>query len=71
MTNGFVLANDPTLPPPGLEGAVYAIGNFDGMHLGHQAVIERAAALARSLSRPQRPIDFRAASCGRPRSVLF
>ena len=48
MTNGFVLATDPTQPPRGLEGAVYAIGNFDGMHLGHQAVIERTVALARS-----------------------
>ena len=58
MTNGFVLATDPTLPPPGLEGAVYAIGNFDGMHLGHQAVIERAAALARSRAAPSALLTF-------------
>ncbi len=46
MTNGFVLATDPTLPPEGLERAVYAIGNFDGVHLGHQAVIARTLAVA-------------------------
>ncbi len=58
MTNGFVLATDPMQPPRGLEGAVYAIGNFDGMHLGHRAVIERTVALARSLNGSQRFIDF-------------
>ena len=52
MTNGFVLAIDPTRPPPGLEGAVYAIGNFDGVHLGHQAVIERAGASPANGARP-------------------
>ena len=29
--------------PPDCHGAVVAIGNFDGVHLGHQAVIARAA----------------------------
>ncbi|MEP5265204.1 MAG: riboflavin biosynthesis protein RibF, partial [Nitratireductor sp.] len=29
--------------PPGLRGAVYALGNFDGVHLGHQQVIGKAA----------------------------
>ena len=62
MTNGFVLATDPMLPPLGLEGAIYAIGNFDGLHLGHQAVIERAVAMAKAESGPQRFIDFRTAS---------
>jgi len=58
MTNGFVLATDPILPPRGLESAVYAIGNFDGMHLGHQAVIERAVALARSRTAPSALLTF-------------
>lgn len=48
----FVLAVDPAAPPPGLEGAVAAIGNFDGVHPGHAAVIERAKALAQKLQRP-------------------
>jgi riboflavin kinase/FMN adenylyltransferase len=58
MTNGFVLATDPTRPPPGLEGAVYAIGNFDGLHLGHQAVIERAVAIARERAAPSAILTF-------------
>ena len=58
MTNGFVLATDPTQPPRGLEGAVYAIGNFDGMHLGHRAVIERTVAVARSRTAPSALLTF-------------
>jgi riboflavin kinase / FMN adenylyltransferase len=58
MTNGFVLATDPMRPPPGLEGAVYAIGNFDGLHLGHQAVIERAVAMARERAAPSAILTF-------------
>ena len=54
MTSGFVLATDPVSPPPGLERAVYAIGNFDGLHLGHQAVIERAVAWPGSAARRAR-----------------
>ena len=34
--------------PPRLRGAVIALGNFDGFHVGHQAVAARAVALARS-----------------------
>ncbi|MFP3943932.1 MAG: bifunctional riboflavin kinase/FAD synthetase [Alphaproteobacteria bacterium] len=32
--------------PPAARRAVVAIGNFDGVHLGHQAVLRRARALA-------------------------
>ncbi|ABS62264.1 riboflavin biosynthesis protein RibF [Parvibaculum lavamentivorans DS-1] len=38
--------------PPGLRGAVYALGNFDGVHLGHQQVIGKAAEVARELGAP-------------------
>ncbi len=58
MTSGFVLATDPTLPPRGLEGAVYAIGNFDGVHLGHQAVIARTVALAADRAAPSAVLTF-------------
>lgn len=34
--------------PAHLRGAVIALGNFDGFHLGHQAVAARAVALARA-----------------------
>ncbi|KAF2991869.1 bifunctional riboflavin kinase/FAD synthetase [Methylocystis sp. MJC1] len=39
-------------PPAGLEGAVVAIGNFDGLHRGHRGVIARARALAKKLGKP-------------------
>ena len=58
MTNGFVLATDPMQPPHGLIGAVYAIGNFDGLHLGHRAVIERAVALAKERAAPSALLTF-------------
>ena len=38
--------------PAGLRGAVVALGNFDGFHVGHQAVVGRALALARATGRP-------------------
>ena len=58
MTNGFVLATDPMLPPHGLEGAVYAIGNFDGLHRGHQVVIGRAVAMAKERAAPSALLTF-------------
>lgn len=42
----FTLSIDPREPPEGFAGAVYALGNFDGMHRGHKAVLTRALALA-------------------------
>ncbi len=54
--SSFALAVDPPACPAGLEKAVYAIGNFDGVHLGHAAVIGRTRALA--------------AECGLPSAVL-
>lgn len=35
-----------------LRGGVIALGNFDGFHLGHQAVVGRAVALARERGGP-------------------
>lgn len=37
---------------PGLQGAVFALGNFDGVHLGHQQVIAKARALADEMGTP-------------------
>lgn len=34
--------------PPNLRGAVIALGNFDGFHLGHQAVAAHTMAVARA-----------------------
>ena len=38
--------------PEHLRGAILALGNFDGFHLGHQAVVGEAVAWARSEGRP-------------------
>ncbi len=38
--------------PDPLRGAVIALGNFDGFHIGHQAVVGRAVARARAEGRP-------------------
>ena len=56
--SNFLLSVDPQRPPEGLAGAVVAIGNFDGVHRGHRAVIARAKALARRLGRPCAVLTF-------------
>jgi len=38
--------------PESLRGAIIALGNFDGFHLGHQAVVREAIAWARAEGRP-------------------
>ena len=38
--------------PESLRGAIVALGNFDGFHLGHQAVVGEAVAWAREQGRP-------------------
>ena len=41
-----------TALPDTARGAVAALGNFDGVHLGHQAVMAQAAALAQTMDAP-------------------
>jgi riboflavin kinase/FMN adenylyltransferase len=48
------------------KGAVIAIGNFDGVHLGHRAVIAEAKNIARSLGTPLALLTFEP----HPRSVF-
>ncbi|ROO28397.1 bifunctional riboflavin kinase/FAD synthetase [Salinisphaera japonica] len=44
---------------PGLAGGcVLTVGNFDGLHLGHQAIIERVRARAAELSLPAVMMSF-------------
>src|ERR1700761_3098925 len=38
--------------PAALRGGIVALGNFDGFHLGHQAVVGRAVERARAEGRP-------------------
>ena len=44
--------------PEEARGAVVAIGNFDGIHRGHQAVIGKAGRLARELEAPLGVLTF-------------
>ncbi|MBV8849787.1 MAG: bifunctional riboflavin kinase/FAD synthetase [Methylobacteriaceae bacterium] len=73
LPRSFVVAIDPASSPRGLEGAVVALGNFDGLHRGHAGVIVRALGLAKRLGRPcalltfePHPADFFAG-----KSVIF
>jgi riboflavin kinase/FMN adenylyltransferase len=44
--------------PPGLKGAVVAVGNFDGMHAGHRALLDAAEDAARQRGVPTVVLTF-------------
>ena len=52
--------------PADARGAVVAIGNFDGVHLGHRAVVEKGRRIARALGAPLAVLTFEP----HPRQVL-
>src|SRR6476619_5287978 len=58
MTPGFTVIRDhkPTTALP--QGAVVAMGNFDGVHLGHRAVIAAALQMGRSHGKPAFAVTF-------------
>lgn len=53
----IVISRDENVPPQA-RGAVVAIGNFDGVHRGHQVLLGRATALARARGAPAGVIVF-------------
>jgi riboflavin kinase / FMN adenylyltransferase len=53
----FLVVRD-TAPDGALRGAVLAMGNFDGVHRGHQAVIAVARKKAQGLDRPAGVLTF-------------
>jgi riboflavin kinase / FMN adenylyltransferase len=56
-TNSFLVVRDGE-PADGLCGAVVAIGNFDGVHRGHGAVIGAAMKRAKALGQPAAVMTF-------------
>lgn len=53
-----IYRNYRDLPPEARQGAAAAIGNFDGVHRGHQAVIGLARATARATDKPLGVVTF-------------
>jgi riboflavin kinase/FMN adenylyltransferase len=53
----FLVVRD-TAPGGALRGAVVAMGNFDGVHRGHRAVIAAALARAKGLGKPAAALTF-------------
>lgn len=58
MASGFTIIRDiaPAAAIP--KGGVVAMGNFDGVHLGHRAVIAAAFEMARSRGKPAFAVTF-------------
>lgn len=58
MEQGFIRVSGEEAVPAHLRGGVVAIGNFDGIHRGHQAVLERALDEARKRNVPALVLTF-------------
>src|SRR5215470_8546213 len=52
MTPGFTVIRDTTPAAEISRGAVVAMGNVDGVHLGHRAVIAAALKMGKAHGRP-------------------
>lgn len=58
MTPGFIVIRDTTPAVAIPKGAVVAMGNFDGVHLGHRAVIAAALRMGSAHGRPALAVTF-------------
>jgi riboflavin kinase/FMN adenylyltransferase len=58
MTPSFPIIRDTTPIAAIPRGAVVALGNFDGVHIGHRAVIASAIEMARKIDRPALAVTF-------------
>src|SRR5258708_35010542 len=58
MTLGFTVIRDTTPATAIPKGTVVAMGNFDGVHLGHRAVITAALQMRRAHGRPALAVTF-------------
>lgn len=55
---GFIVWRDGQSVPASLKNSIIAIGNFDGLHLGHRALIETASQKAKDMNRPVAVLTF-------------
>jgi riboflavin kinase/FMN adenylyltransferase len=58
MTTGFTVIRDTTPAAAIPKGAVVAMGNFDGVHLGHRAVIDAALRMGKAHGKPAFAVTF-------------
>jgi riboflavin kinase/FMN adenylyltransferase len=58
MSSSFKIIRDASPAADIIRGAVVALGNFDGVHLGHRAVISAGIAMARKAGRPALAVTF-------------
>jgi len=58
MTSDFTVIRDTTPATAIPQGAVVAMGNFDGVHLGHRAVIAAALRMGIAHGRPALAVTF-------------
>jgi riboflavin kinase/FMN adenylyltransferase len=58
VASPFPVHRDGEPVPAGLDGAVAALGNFDGIHQGHRALIAAVQELAADLGRPSAVLTF-------------
>src|SRR5882757_9109979 len=58
MTPGFIVIRETTPAAAIPRGAVVAMGNFDGVHLGHRAVITAALDMGQAHGRPALAVTF-------------
>src|SRR6201991_2189538 len=58
MTSKFTVIRDTTPASTIPKGAVVAMGNFDGVHLGHRAVIGAALRMGRGNGKPAFALTF-------------
>ena len=58
MTSNFTVIRDTTPADSIPKGSVVAMGNFDGVHLGHRAVIAAALEMGRVHRRPALALTF-------------
>lgn len=58
MNTSFLRVTENTVIPENLRGGAIAIGNFDGLHIGHLTVLEAALNLARANNRPAIVLTF-------------